>query len=56
MSFDNPKNEGFNVPLDSTTAALVERASGYIGLDKIKFILESIQEKAYKALIADHAD
>jgi len=46
MSVDTPKNEGFNVPLDITTAALVERASGYIGLDKIAFILESIQEKA----------
>ena len=46
MSVNTPKNEGFNVPLDSTTAALVERASGYVGLDKIKFILESIQERA----------
>jgi|SRR5437667_2995580 len=46
MSAEAQKSEGFNFRLDSTTSALLERASGYIGLDKIKFISESIREKA----------
>jgi uncharacterized protein (DUF1778 family) len=39
--------------LDSATSTLLERASGYIGLDRSKFIRESIREKAL-AVIAEH--
>jgi len=55
MSVDAPKNEDFNFRLDSTTAALLERASGYIGLDKINFILESIRQKA-QAIIEEYEE
>jgi uncharacterized protein (DUF1778 family) len=46
MSIEAQKNADFNFRLDTTTAALLERASGYVGLDKIKFIRECIREKA----------
>ncbi len=46
MSVEAQKSEDFKFRLDSTTSALLERASGYIGLDKIEFISESIREKA----------
>jgi uncharacterized protein (DUF1778 family) len=53
MSVEGQKSEDFKFRLDSTTAALLERASDYIGLDKSKFIRESIREKAL-AIIEEH--
>ena len=53
MSVEAQKNEEFKFRLDRTTSALLERASGYSGLDKSKFIRESIREKAL-AIIEEH--
>jgi uncharacterized protein (DUF1778 family) len=53
VSVEAQKSEDFKFRLDSTTSNLLERASGYIGLDKIKFIRESIREKAL-AIIEEH--
>ena len=46
MSVEPQKSEDFTFQLDNTTSALLERASAYIGVDKIEFIRESIREKA----------
>jgi len=46
MSVEPQKSEEFKFRLDSITSDLLERASSYIGLDKSKFIRESIREKA----------
>ena len=53
MSVEDQKSEDFKFRLDGTTSALLERASAYIGLDKSKFIRESIREKAL-AIIEEH--
>ena len=39
--------------LDSTTSSLMERARSYVGLDKSKFIRQSIREQS-EAIIAEH--
>jgi uncharacterized protein (DUF1778 family) len=53
MSVEAQKSEDFKFRLDHTTSVLLERASGYSGLDKSKFIRESIREKAL-AVIEEH--
>lgn len=53
MSAEAQKSEEFKFRLDSTISDLLERASSYIGLDKSKFIRESIREKAL-AIIEEH--
>jgi uncharacterized protein (DUF1778 family) len=53
MSIEAQKSEDFKFRLDSITSDLLERASGYIGLDKSKFIRESIREKAL-TIIEEH--
>ncbi len=53
MSLEAHKSEDFKFRLDSTTSDLLERASSYIGLDKSKFIRESIREKAL-TIIEEH--
>ena len=50
MSVEAQKSEEFRFRLDSTTFDLLERASSYIGLDMIKFISQSIREKAMAIL------
>jgi uncharacterized protein (DUF1778 family) len=53
MSIEARKNEDFKFRLDSITLDLLERAKEYVGLDKSKFIRESIREKA-QSVIAEH--
>jgi uncharacterized protein (DUF1778 family) len=53
MSAETRESETFKFRLDSATSALLERAREYVGLDKSKFIRESIRDKAL-AIIAEH--
>lgn len=46
MSVEAQKSEEFKFRLDSSASNLLERASGYVGLDKSKFVRESTREKA----------
>jgi len=53
MQAANIKNDVIKLRIDSTTQQLLEQARAYVGLDKSKFIRQSIQEKA-EAVIAEH--
>lgn len=47
------KNQFLKLRIDLATLGLLERARGYLDLDKSKFIRTSIEEKA-QAVIAEH--
>jgi uncharacterized protein (DUF1778 family) len=53
MTEHMPKDDTLKLRMDSSTAALLETARGYLKLDKSKFIRQSIREKA-EAVIASH--
>lgn len=53
MSLNITKDDTFKLRMDATTAELMERARGYVKLDKSKFVRHSIREKA-EAIIAQH--
>lgn len=47
------KDDTLKIRMDAATLGLLERARGYAGVNKSRFIRESIQEKA-EAIIAEH--
>lgn len=49
----NKQQDVLKVRMDAVTLQLLERARGYVELDKSKFIRQSIREKA-EAIIAEH--
>lgn len=49
----NKQQDILKVRIDAVTLQLLERARGYVELDKSKFIRQSIREKA-EAIIAEH--
>ncbi len=53
MPSENTKHDVLRIRMDSVTLQLLERAQQYVGLDKSKFIRQSIREKA-DAVIAQH--
>lgn len=53
MSVESRKSEDFKFRLDRLTLELLMRAKDYIGLDKSKFIRESIRQMA-QAVISEH--
>lgn len=53
MSLNITKDDTLKLRMDATTAELMERARGYVKLDKSKFVRHSIREKA-EAIIAQH--
>jgi len=46
MTIESNKQDVLKVRMDAMTLELLERARGYIDLDKSKFIRQSIREKA----------
>jgi len=46
MTIDSNKQDVLKVRMDGVTLQLLEQARQYIGLDKSKFIRQSIREKA----------
>lgn len=53
MTIEASKQDVLKVRMDIATIQLLEQARSYIGLDKSKFIRQSIREKA-QAVIAEH--
>ncbi len=53
MIEETSKQEMLKVRMDTLTLELLEQARNYLGLDKSKFIRQSIREKA-QAVIAAH--
>jgi len=53
MSLNVTKDDTLKFRMDAATAELMERARGYVKLDKSKFVRHSIREKA-EAIIAQH--
>lgn len=53
MSLNVTKDDTLKLRMDTATAELMERARGYVKLDKSKFVRHSIREKA-EAIIAQH--
>lgn len=53
MSLNITKDDTLKLRMDATTAELMERARGYVKLDKSKFVRHCIREKA-EAIIAQH--
>jgi uncharacterized protein (DUF1778 family) len=53
MTIEAGKQDVLKVRMDIATIQLLEQARSYVGLDKSKFIRESIREKA-QAVIAEH--
>jgi Uncharacterized protein conserved in bacteria len=53
MTIEAGKQDVLKVRMDITTIQLLEQARSYVGLDKSKFIRQSIREKA-QAVIAEH--
>jgi uncharacterized protein (DUF1778 family) len=53
MTISTNKHDILKVRMDSATLNLLEQARQYAGLDKSKFIRQSIREKA-EAVIAEH--
>ncbi len=54
MTIETTKNQDIlKVRIDTVTLQLLERARGYVELDKSKFIRQSIREKA-EAIISEH--
>ncbi|MEI6707732.1 MAG: DUF1778 domain-containing protein [Methylococcales bacterium] len=49
----NKQQDILKFRMDAVTLQLLERARGYVELDKSKFIRQSIREKA-EAIIAEH--
>lgn len=52
-TIESNKQDVLKVRMDAVTLQLLERARGYVDLDKSKFIRQSIREKA-EAIIAEH--
>ena len=53
MTIETNKQDVLKVRMDAVTLQLLERARGYVELDKSKFIRQSIREKA-EAIISEH--
>ena len=53
MSIETGKQDVLKVRMDLATLQMLEQARQYIGLDKSKFIRQSVREKA-EAVIAEH--
>lgn len=53
MKTEINKQDMLKIRMDSSTLQLLEQARNYVGLDKSKFIRQSIREKA-QAVIAEH--
>lgn len=53
MATEPIKQDVLHIRMDTVTLQLLERAQQYVGLDKSKFIRQSIREKA-DAVIAQH--
>jgi uncharacterized protein (DUF1778 family) len=53
MTEETHKQEVLKIRMDALTLELLEQARNYLGLDKSKFIRQSIREKA-QAIIAAH--
>ena len=53
MSLHTTKDDTLKLRMDALTVELMERARGYVKLDKSKFVRHSIREKA-EAIIAQH--
>lgn len=53
MTIEASKQDVLKVRMDIATIQLLEQARSYVGLDKSKFIRQSIREKA-QAVIAEH--
>jgi uncharacterized protein (DUF1778 family) len=53
MTIEANKQEILKVRMDATTLQLLEKARGYVDLDKSKFIRQSIREKA-EIVISEH--
>jgi uncharacterized protein (DUF1778 family) len=53
MTIDTNKQNVLKVRMDGVTLQLLEQARQYIGLDKSKFIRQSIREKA-SHIISEH--
>lgn len=53
MTIEANKQDVLKVRMDIATIQLLEQARSYVGLDKSKFIRQSIREKA-QAVIAEH--
>jgi uncharacterized protein (DUF1778 family) len=54
MTIEAGKQDVLKVRMDIATIQLLEQARSYVGLDKSKFIRQSIREKA-QAVITAHA-
>lgn len=53
MTIEANKQDVLKVRMDVATLQLLEEARHYVGLDKSKFIRQSVREKA-QAVIAEH--
>ncbi|WP_367155864.1 DUF1778 domain-containing protein [Methylomonas sp. HYX-M1] len=53
MPIENGKQDVLKVRMDLATLQMLEQARQYVGLDKSKFIRQSVREKA-EAIIAEH--
>lgn len=53
MTIEVGKQDVLKVRMDVATLQLLEQARHYVGLDKSKFIRQSVREKA-EAIIAEH--
>jgi uncharacterized protein (DUF1778 family) len=53
MTIDASKQDVLKVRMDGVTLQLLEQARQYVGLDKSKFIRQSIREKASQ-IISEH--
>ncbi|WP_150047603.1 type II toxin-antitoxin system TacA family antitoxin [Methylomonas rhizoryzae] len=53
MKTEINKQDMLKIRMDASTLQLLEQARSYVGLDKSKFIRQSIREKA-QAVIAEH--
>jgi len=53
MKTEINKQDMLKIRMDASTLQLLEQARSYVGLDKSKFIRQSVREKA-QAVIAEH--
>lgn len=53
MTVETGKQDVLKVRMDVATLQLLDQARHYVGLDKSKFIRQSVREKA-EAIIAEH--